>query len=169
MEVAFNEQTRRFFRGFGKAAKDAERSADRELRDAASVGVEAAEVEPVSGQLPMNHQYAGKEFPRELLDPPYREKGLRFKSTGYPDFEPHAMTLPNGKKTVRIELTGSQRADVALANRAAGIEETPDGYRWHHVEDEGTMMLVPTKLHEAVSHTGGRALFKHRTGVAYGN
>ena len=77
------------------------------------------------------------------------------------------MTLPNGKKTVRIELTGSMHADEALANKAAGLEGTPKGYTWHHVEDEGTMMLVPRDLHQAVGHTGGRAVFKDRTGVDY--
>ena len=79
------------------------------------------------------------------------------------------MTLPNGKKTVRIELTGSMRADESLANNAAKLEETPEGYTWHHVEDEGTMMLVPTDLHHTVSHTGGRVKFKHRTGMRYGS
>jgi hypothetical protein len=121
------------------------------------------------GRLPRNHEFAGKEYPRELVPPKYREKGLRFKSTGYPDFEPHALTLPNGKKAVRIELTGSRRVDELLANRAAGLERTPKGHTWHHVEDEGTMVLVPRDLHEEVAHTGGRATFKHRTGVDYGD
>jgi hypothetical protein len=31
------------------------------------------------------------------------------------------------------------------------------------------MTLVPTSLHEAVPHTGGRAAFKHRTGLDYGD
>jgi hypothetical protein len=31
---------------------------------------------------------AGGEFPREQLPPKYRDNGLRFRSTGYPDFEP---------------------------------------------------------------------------------
>jgi len=79
------------------------------------------------------------------------------------------MTLPNGKKTVKIELTGSRRLDEALANKAAGLEERPEGLIWHHVEDEGTMMLVPASLHEAVPHTGGRAHFKHRMGIDHGN
>lgn len=52
MQIAFNEQTRRFFRGFGRAARDAEGTAAR-------IGTEAAEVEPVTGRLPRNHQYAG--------------------------------------------------------------------------------------------------------------
>jgi len=78
-------------------------------------------------------------------------------------------TLPNGKKTVKIELTGSRRADEVLANKAAGLERTPKGHTCHHVEDEGTMMLVPTDLHQEVAHTGGRATFQDRTGVDYAN
>ena len=165
MEIAFNEQLRRFFRGFGRAAKDGQA----EFGNAAKVAIEAAEVEPIAGRLPINHQYAGKEFPRELLSSRYRAKGLRFKPTGYPDFEPYAITLPNGKKTVRIELTGSHHADEALANRAAGLKGKPEGYTWHHLEDEGEMMLVPTDLHDDVPHTGGRAHYKHRTGINYVN
>jgi hypothetical protein len=179
MRIAFNEQMRRFFRGFAKAAKDAERSAQRTLRgaagarkiaaqeslDAARVGAEAAQVEPVGGRLPRNHEFAGKEYPRELLPARFRDEGLRFKRTGYPDFEPHALTLPNGKKAVRIDLTGSYDADAALANKAAGFGETPEGYVWHHLEDEGTMMLVPRDLHRSVGHTGGRAHHRDRTGT----
>ena len=184
VRIAYYELQQRFFRGFGKAAKDAERASTRTLRgttgvgraagqeslDAARVGMEAAEIEPVAGRLPRNHEFAGKEYPRECLPPKYREKGLRFKSTGYPDFEPYAMTLPNGKKMVKIELTGSRHADEVLANKAAGFKgEPPSTHAWHHLEDGGTMMLVPRDLHREVGHTGGRAIFKHRTGVDYGN
>jgi hypothetical protein len=184
VRIAYYELQRRFFRGFGDAAKAADRSATKALRgatgarkiaaqesvDAARVGAEAAEVEPVAGRLPRNHRYAGKEYPRELLPPKYREKGLQFKPSGHPDFEPYALTLPNGRKTVTIELTGSRRADEALANKAAGFKgEPPSTHAWHHVEDEGTMMLVPKDLHREVPHTGGRATFKHRTGVDYGD
>ena len=168
--------------GFGKAAKDAERTATRALRrsvgvdralaqesiDAARVGAEAAEVEPVAGRLPRNHQYAGKEFPRELLPAKYRDTGLKIKSSGYPDFDPYALELPTGKKTVKINLTGSRRADEALANKAARLEERPEEYTWHHLEDEGTMMLVPRDLHQAVGHTAGAAKFVDRTGIPYG-
>jgi HNH/ENDO VII superfamily nuclease len=91
---------------------------------------------------------------------------LRFKSTGYPDFEPYAMTLPNGKKTVKIELTGSRPRDFAAANRAAGLKRTPIGYTWEHLPNEGEMMLVPKELHQ-IGHTGGVASFKNRTGLDY--
>jgi hypothetical protein len=143
------------------ACRQATKTISQDSLDAARVGAEATGVEPVAGRLPRNHQYAGKEFPRELLPPKYRQKGLRFKSTGYPDFEPYAMALPNGKKTVKIELTGSRHLDEALANKAAGLEETPKRYTWNHLEDEGTMMLVPSDLelaHQAGSRGPGARL-----------
>jgi hypothetical protein len=100
---------------------------------------------------------------RDHLNAVITGEGLRFERTGYLDFDPYALTLPNGKKTVRIELTASRDADVALANKAAGLEETPEGYSWHHVEDEGKMILVPRDLHQAVGHTGGMAHYRDRT------
>src|SRR5882757_3285616 len=98
LRIVYHENMRRFFRGFSKAAKDAERSATRALRgaagarkvaaqesvDVARVGAEAAEVEPVAGRLPRNHEFAGKEFPRERLPAKYQERGLRFKVNGRP-------------------------------------------------------------------------------------
>ena len=34
--------------------------------------------------------------------------------------------------------------------------ETPDGYTWHHNEEEGLMQLVDRSIHEKTGHTGGR-------------
>lgn len=131
---------------------------------------EAAKVEPVAGRLPRNHEFAGKEFPRERLPERFRSQGLRFKETGYPDFEPYAMELPSGGKSVRIEYTNSLKKDFQAANEAAGLQRTPRGYTWHHDEDLGTMMLVPADLHDAVKHTGGIAAYKHTHGVTkYGD
>jgi hypothetical protein len=81
--------------------------------------------------------------------------GIRFSRAGYPIFTPHAeVHLP-------IEgLKGNEERfehDEDLANEAAGFDETPDGYTWHHVEDGRTMELVPTNLHRSVQHTGGAA------------
>jgi hypothetical protein len=182
LRITYWETQRRFFRGYLAAAKAEQRAVRQALKTAkpsnlaalearrlaADAGAELATVEPVAGQLPRNHGYAGKEFPRELLPAKYRKQGLRFKETGYPDFEPHAMTLPNGKKTVQISLTGSYTADVTAANAAAGLSDRPRLWTWHHVEGErGAMLLVPEDLHKAVKHTGGTAEYKHLTGVEY--
>jgi filamentous hemagglutinin len=133
------------------------------------MGEEIAKVEPVAGRLPRNHAYAGRSFPPERLPPQYRKQGLRFKETGYPDFEPYAKVLPNGQKDIRVAYTGSRSADKAAANSAAQLERTPRGYTWHHNEDTETMCLVPEDLHETVRHTGGTAGYKHRHGVDYGD
>lgn len=34
--------------------------------------------------------------------------------------------------------------------------ETPDGYVWHHNEEEGKMQLVDFETHQATRHTGGK-------------
>jgi filamentous hemagglutinin len=73
--------------------------------------------------------------------------------------------LPNGKRHVEIEYTGSRRADESLANKKAKLGDTPRDWTWHHAEDMKTMYLVPSDLHEAVKHTGGVARYKHGSGV----
>lgn len=95
---------RRFFRGFGKAAKDGE-------GEAARIGMEAAEVEPLSGRLLPSHEYAGKEFPRERLPAEFREKGLWFKrSAAHADRAP----VSPGRSWNRL-------VEVALGDRVAGV------------------------------------------------
>jgi filamentous hemagglutinin len=152
----------------GGAGRPAERAALEARQAAAATGEEIAKAEPVAGQLPRNHAYAGHEYPRSALPSRYQKQGLRFKETGYPDFEPYAKVLPNGEKKVRIAYTGSRRADFTAAREAAGLERTPKGYTWHHDEaDMGTMYLVPDDLHDAIKHTGGVAEYKHRHGVPH--
>lgn len=126
---------------------------------------EAVKVKPVAGRLPINHEYAGKRFPDAELDPPYRDKGVRFTKEGFPDFEPHAKSLPNGKKRVQIELTGSHGNDKQKANALFGWKMEPEGYTWHHHEQAGVMLLVPKVVHKTVRHTGGTAIYKHMTGI----
>ena len=90
-------------------------------------------------------------------------KPVKFKD-GYPDFSPYA------KDKVEIPMTGNREKDFALARdemrRKTGDsnwpgrpgETTPKGYTWHHNENGTTMELVPTKLHENVTHSGGDSL-----------
>ena len=146
----------------GKSAGDV--AAQQKLKHA-ELAEQATDVKPVAGRLPQNHDYAGQAFPTDLLPAKFRSKGLRFTKEGYPDFAPHAKQLPNGKNYVEIEYTGSRRADFAAANKKAKLDETPDGWLWHHAEDMKTMYLVPDKLHEAVKHSGGVARYKHGSGV----
>jgi hypothetical protein len=183
MRIWLWETQRRYFRAYLKAAQAEQRAirnaltrakpgdlaALRARGGAAHAGEEVALAEPVAGRLPPNHQYAGGEFPRDLLPSKYRKQGLRFTSTGHPEFEPFAMKLPNGQKQVRIAYTGSYEADKIAARKAAGFQGVePRGWTWHHAEgDLSTMLLVPQDLHEAVRHAGGVADYKHLTGVGY--
>jgi filamentous hemagglutinin len=76
---------------------------------------------------------------------------------GYPDFSEHS------EATVKIEnLTGNRATDAELANKAAGLDKTPEGYNWHHVEDGKTMKLLPEDMHKEFAHNGGAALLKGR-------
>jgi hypothetical protein len=135
--IVYWEKQRELFRGYlqaaraeqrvvrqaRKKARPAERAALEARQTAASTGEEIARAEPVAGRLPRNHAYAGHEYPRSELPTPYRNQGLTFKPSGYPDFEPYAKVLPNGEKKVHIACTGSRRADFAAADRAAKLED----------------------------------------------
>lgn len=181
MRITYWELQRKFFQGYLAAARQAKAEAKAMLRTApsapaaqsrlrtAELAEEVATVPPVAGRLPQNHELAGKPYPNELLPAAYRQQGLRFKETGYPDFEPYALTLPNKQKYVEITYTGSRSSDSAAATAKAGFTEVPARYTWHHSEELGRMYLVPKDLHAAVKHTGGVATHKHATGeLTYG-
>jgi hypothetical protein len=182
VRILYWDKQRRFFRGYLAAAREEESAVAAALRaapardraalaaraSAAQDGEQVALAEPVAGRLPANHAYAGEELPRSLLPEEFRQRGLKFKPTGYPDFTPYAMVLPNGQKEIAIELTGSYKADAAMANSALGFKRTPRGWSWHHVEDGRAMQLVPEELHSVTAHTGGVAEYKHSHGVGYG-
>ncbi|HEX8776136.1 MAG TPA: HNH endonuclease [Pyrinomonadaceae bacterium] len=104
--------------------------------------------------MPRNYIYAGETYPVELLKPELREKypdSVRFNEKGFPDFSPYS------KAEVDILYTGNRSDDFDLANEAAGFDDKPEGYSWHHHENGTTMQLVPTDIHKAVGHTGGCA------------
>jgi hypothetical protein len=174
--IIYWELQRKYFKGYLDAAKQAKAQAKAALGKApgsvdaqqslqtAELAEEAATVSPVAGRLPRNHELAGKQLPAEKLPPAYRKQGLRFTDTGFPDFEPHALTLPNGKKYVEIQYTGNHRRDFAAANAKAGYAGIPVGHTWHHSEELGRMYLVPLDLHREVKHTGGVATYRHVTG-----
>lgn len=75
---------------------------------------------------------------------------------------------------VKIEATGNREDDFDRANEALGLEETPDGYVWHHVDDYDvgsntfTMQLVKTEAHQtAIPHSGGCAQYDAVHGATY--
>lgn len=100
----------------------------------------------VGGRRPINSQYAGQAH----------ASGVRFNERGFPDFSPHA------RAQVELDgLTGNYAKDALTANRAVGLDRTPSGYVWHHVEDGRTMQLIPQEIHNAARHTGGAAVIRH--------
>jgi hypothetical protein len=78
--------------------------------------------------------------------------GVPFDENGFPDFS--AWRHPD-VPDVRIDLSGNRPTDFARANRAAGLEETPENYTWHHNQDKGLMQLVDEWVHAKTGHTGG--------------
>src|SRR5262249_22407295 len=96
-------------------------------------------------------------------------RGIDFSTSQY-----LKQDLATGQKnTVDIQYTGSRKADFAAANKAAGYTTTPKGYTWHHVDNynattnTGTMQLVQTDAHQAISHYGGVRQYEQATGTSY--
>ena len=113
-------------------------------------------VEKINDRYPINGDYAGQDFP---LPPELHGdfgESIKFKDKGFPDLTPHT------KATVVSDHLKGNESDDTLANKAMGYKDTPDGMSWHHVEDGRTLQLVDKRLHEAVRHTGGRAVLKER-------
>ena len=84
-------------------------------------------------------------------------------------------TTEDGKKAVvKIEATGNRNNDFDKANAAMGLDEEPDGYVWHHVDDYDvkdntiTMELVKDEAHNASKpHSGGCAQYDSVNGSCY--
>lgn len=53
---------------------------------------------------------------------------------------------------LRDSFTSTQRAQIV-----DGL--TPEGYTWHHNEQEGVLQLVDSATHAATAHTGGNAIW----------
>ncbi|MBD9608198.1 HNH endonuclease [Pseudomonas sp. PDM08] len=51
--------------------------------------------------------------------------------------------------------------DSKLANSAVGLDATPSGFVWLHVEDGQTMLLIPQDVHNSTRHTGGSAVIRN--------
>jgi RHS repeat-associated protein len=123
-----------------------------QLREA----IESGRIKPINAR-----DYAGKVYsfpPGSNLAKKY-PNGVRFTDLGFPDFSPYA------RATVRIRMRGTE-ADTTQARtqsrKAAGSKVTPSNgsVTWHHVEDRVTMQLVPSDLHAAVRHSGGREVIR---------
>ncbi len=81
----------------------------------------------------------------------------------------------DGKKgVITIEATGSRSADFDKANEALGLDEKPDGYTWHHLDNYNvkdntvTLELVRDDAHNSAKpHYGGCAQYDAVHGPTY--
>lgn len=112
-----------------------------------------------SGRLPANWHYAGRVYDGKHWTPDLAGRypdGVRFTNDGFPDFGPYAVRTA----TFDPQYQGNTTTDFTIANRLAGLPDTPDDYTWHHHQDTRTMQLVPEEIHDAVRHAGGRAILR---------
>ncbi|WP_282092535.1 RHS repeat-associated core domain-containing protein [Epibacterium ulvae] len=103
-----------------------------------------------------NSDLAGKSHP---------DTGVPFDSDGFSDFSDHLYKGVDefGKKiksdvNIGRIVDGSRKRHENLANKAAGLKRTPEGYTWHHHQDSGRMQLVRTDKHRGTGHTGGYSI-----------
>lgn len=81
----------------------------------------------------------------------------------------------NGQEARKtIQATGNRNNDFKMANQAMGLQKTPDGYVWHHLDDYDvekntiTMELVMDEAHNAAKpHSGGCAQYDSVNGPTY--
>ncbi len=161
--------------------------------DGAETMLEASLVKPVQGRLPINHEFAGRSVTLEHIDEKIAdltieatervrlqearvvmvEMGInevRFTRDGYPDFSPFVYQRNGIRADVEINLQRTRGRDDRQADDAyrakIGDDEwdRPDGYTWHHLEIVGKMFLVDRRIHDAIKHTGGVALYRMLTG-----
>jgi RHS repeat-associated protein len=116
----------------------------------------------VSRFKPMSARFAGKIYhPFHSWMRRAYPNGVPFSEYGFPNFSQYVYKMEDGTPAeVQIEPSEHHPTDEERANAAAGFEETPAGYTWHHVEDGITMQLVPMDLHQEVGHTGGFSTYQ---------
>ncbi len=175
-----------------KAAPDERAHIQSEIERAELV-IEAAMVKPAQGRLPINHEFAGRSVTLDHIEEKIADMTLdatervrlqqarvvmlevgitevRFTRDGYPDFSPFVYQRGGVRAEVEITLRGTRGKDDTRANdqyrTKIGDEDwdQPDGFTWHHVETVGKMILVDSRIHDAIKHTGGVALYRMLTG-----
>lgn len=84
------------------------------------------------------------------------------------------MTEDGKKGVVTIEATGNRSADFDMANEVLGLDEKPDGYTWHHLDNYNvkdntvTLELVRDDAHNSAKpHYGGCAQYDVVHGSTY--
>jgi RHS repeat-associated protein len=119
-----------------------------------------------NNRMPINSCFAGKVMKGEDLPESIRGKyphGVPFNMLGFPDFSRYAA------KTVNVGKFKSDSADFRKANEYAFGknnqfgDKAPEGFTWHHHQENGKLQLIPKDIHDGVKHTGGASLAGCRT------
>ncbi|WP_341751167.1 HNH endonuclease [Candidatus Tisiphia endosymbiont of Piscicola geometra] len=121
-------------------------------------------VEKINERYPINADLAGQKYPLHKLPEHIQLKypdSVMVDEKGFMRFEPYAHIDELGR-IYRVELgsINGNKQDSRNANKAMGRDKTPEGHTWHHVEDTKTLIAIPSDLHDAIKHTGGRAVEK---------
>lgn len=103
--------------------------------------------------------------------------GVKETPNGGVSFEDSEMLYvkEDGTKAIAmIEASGSRETDFNRANQALGLESTPDGYVWHHVDNYNvkdntcTLELVRDDAHnDVIPHAGSCAQYDAVNGPHY--
>lgn len=134
------------------------------VRKVGDVLDEIVPIRPVSNVIPKRLKGGAIEYTHA--------NGLvvRYNRKGFPDFRPFTIVGPKGKCDLRIKLSGVRTTDFRLADEAAGFTAAnprPPNTTWHHHEDMGRMILVPTPVNNSFPHTGGVAIWQKVYGDTY--
>lgn len=92
------------------------------------------------------------------------------------NFLPLLCTHPRYPGPYNIHMQGNRADDFDVANRRAGLAQTPAEYTWHHKEGivkSGKeylcdMYLIASAYHGSRRHRGGVYEYEHLTGRTYG-
>jgi RHS repeat-associated protein len=134
-----------------------------------------AAVQKVNGRYPIHKEWANQKITPDKLpatiknrdqildDYPY---GVMYSSEGRADFTPYSKVDLKFKPGELVGETGpdTSAARTMLMNQnhltMEQVMELEKDHVWHHVEGGQGMQLVPSDLHDAYKHTGGRADIK---------
>lgn len=107
--------------------------------------IELSDGRKLQGVFPQFDSFVDIELPKELYK-------ADFNSQKKECLEQLQKKLKNPFSKLRDKFTEDQIEDIMN-----GI--LPDGFTWHHNEQEGLMQLVDTLIHDQTGHTGGMSIW----------
>ena len=125
----------------------------------------------------LEHPETGVKFAEKYI---LQEDGVTVVKGVFPKFESTFTTkLPKSMYTAEnssqfaqctADLAKAVESDASLAEKFSAKQleqiakgDIPSGYTWHHNEEEGIMQLVDTATHAKTGHTGGNAIWGHKS------